>query len=119
MNIEELNKKIVKLAKTRKGAIEGSVLKWEFLCKADREAVQGSHILRIKCGLCVKYYDIRLHPGCQKCLLYKIKQKCDDIGSAWKTTNIARRAFCNNPTLANFRKWRKAAREMLRVLKTL
>ncbi len=117
MNIEELNKKIVKLAKTRKGAIEGSILKWEYLVKANRETVFQSGMSGgyIECGLCI-YYD---YPACQMCLLLEINQKCNCPETAYYVANTYRKFFVTDPTLANFHKWRKAAREMLRVLRTL
>lgn len=113
MNIDKLNVKIEALSKTRKGAIQGSILKWEFLIKAPKGIVLKDPP---DCGLCLKY----MTKTCRLCPLSKIKERCLGINeNAWSRAFNTRETLRAKPTPANFRKWRKAAREMLRVLKTL
>ncbi len=119
MKRKELDKTIKRLAKTKKGAIAGAILKWEYLVKARKETILGMKkgtISWTECGLCVKYQD----KGCAKCPLFELEGRCLSTRvTTFKKTCAASAILESAPSTANLHKWREAGRKMLKVLKTL
>lgn len=103
-----------KAAKTRKGAIACSRKKWKQLSTATQTEViaLGNEP---PCALCRRYYLVSSKFQHKTC---PIRTQADQITGntccqEWRSAASARYAFIYRPTLANFRKWRKAARAML------
>ncbi len=104
---------IKEYAKTEAGAKAGAVHKWEWLCGVPMEELIRADFCCPSCTLC----NWTPSKSCCGCPLYLKHGFCSK--SFYGVAMAANCALQKNPTLANFRKWRKAARAMLEVLKSL
>ena len=96
-------------AKTRKGAIACSFKKWEQLCRATQVELAILKRDEPPCALCYRYRWKQ-----QQCPL--VGRLCDDPFPSccghWQDAHAALIDWSCDKTLANFRKWRTAARAM-------
>ena len=103
-------------AKGRRQAIECTQLHWQQLCKAGPKELQKAldnskvEIDDFHCAMCRRYYQYNdLCNKCRKCLL-----QCRGISDGiWDNACNSLDDWCDNPTRANWRKWKQAAKAIL------